>query len=225
MDKARQVLQETPQERETRSAGAFPLIERQLPALISRRNYPLVDTLTSYLGLHNPFSQPINPKTETVWLLDNTAYRPSSLNPFRTQPWHAEFVVAYFLRNSGRDITSIVADIADKVGLSQNSDGKVREDGERTIRERLQPFLDGIRPARTVSVKFPGGNQVRKLGPSGRNGLSSQVVPVPGEYRDGQRAEIQAVPEGVGSLGGMTTYFAEPEGWAVISGRSNPALA
>ena len=219
MDQVRQQMQESHQERETRSAGAFPSFERHLPAMISRREYSLVDSLTSYLGLRNPFSQAVNPNTDTVWLLDSTAYRPVHVYPHRPQPWQAEFVVAYFQRNTGKDISKFVADIADKIGLSQSSDGRVREDAERTIRERLQPFLDAIKPARTVHVELPGG-QVQRLGPGGRNATSSQTIGVPGQHKDGEKAEVTAIPEVVSALGPMVVDFAEPEGWAIISGNN-----
>lgn len=217
MDKARQRMQETPQERETRSAGSFPSFERQLPSLVSRLNFPLVDSLTSYLGFYNPFSHTVEPKTEAVWLLDNTAYRPVHFYPHKPQPWQAEFVVAYFLRNSGKDISKVVAEIADKIGLGQGGDAKIKEDGENMIRERVQPFLDSIRPARMVDVKFPGG-EVQRLGPGGRNAISSQLVAIKGEHKDGEKAEVTAIPEEVSTHGPMIVDFAEPEGWAVISG-------
>ncbi|KAI9875417.1 MAG: hypothetical protein M1830_008511 [Pleopsidium flavum] len=216
MDKARQKMQETHQDRETRSAGSFPSFESQLPTLVSRLNFPVVDAVTSYLGLHNPFSHTVEPETEAVWLLDNTAYRPVHVYPHKPQPWQAEFVVAYFLRNSGRDISKVVADIADKIGLDQEGDAKVKEDGESRIRERIQPFLDSIRPARMVDVKFLSGD-VTRLGPGGRNGISSQLVTVKGEHKDGVKAEVTAIPEEVSTHGSMIVDFAEPEGWAVIS--------
>jgi len=126
-------------------------------------------------------------------------------------------VVAYFLRNSGKDISKVVAEIADKIGLGQGGDAKIKEDGENMIRERVQPFLDSIRPARMVDVKFPGG-EVQRLGPGGRNAISSQLVAIKGEHNDGEKAEVTAIPEEVSTHGPMIVDFAEPEGWAVISG-------
>lgn len=217
MDHVRQQMQETHQERETRSVGGFNSVEHQLPKLVSRRDYSLVDSLTSNLGLHNPFSRVVDPKVEAVWLLDNTAYRPVHVYPHRPQPWQAEFVAAYFLKNSGRDISKVVADIAEKVGLSKGGGGTSERDGENTIRERLQPFVDAIRPARMVDIQFPG-EEIQRLGPGGRDGISSQIQLVPGEHNEGEEVEVASSPAQASTLGAMTTNFAEPEGWTIISG-------
>jgi hypothetical protein len=221
MDRVRQQLQETHQERETRSVGGFRSVESQLPKLISRRNYSLVDSLSSCLGLHNPFSYVVEPKTETVWLLDNTAYRTVHVDPNKPRPWQAEFVVAYFLKNSGRDISKVVADICEKVGFGKNGDGTSRGDADRTIRSRIQPFVDAIRPARMVDIKFPDG-KVRRLGPGGRDAISSQILQVPGKHRDGEEVEVASSPEEVSAHGTMTMNFVELEGWTIISGTTPP---
>ena len=219
MLRVRQQLQETHQERETRSVGGFRSVERQLPKLGSRRGCCLVDSLSSYLGLRNPFARVVNPKVEAVWLLDSTAYRPVHVYPHGFQPWQAEFVVAYFLRNSGRHISKVVADIAEKIGLHRDSCGMSKEEAENTIRKRVQPFVDLIRPARMVDVKVPDGD-LRRLGPGGRNAISSQIVLVPGEHKDGEEVEIMSVPEQACTQGAMTLNFAEPEGWTIISGKT-----
>lgn len=210
-------MQETHQERETRSVGGFHSVERQLPKLVSRRDYSLVDSLSSYLGLHNPFSRVVDPNVETVWLLDSTAYHPVHGNPHDSKSWQAEFVVAYFLKNSGRNISEVVADIAEQVGLSQDGAGTSKEDVEVTIRERIQPFVDVIKPARMVDVEFPNG-EIQRLGPGGRNAISSQMLQVPGEYKGGEEIEITSSPEQASIHGAMTMNFAEPEGWTIISG-------
>lgn len=221
MDQIRQQMQETSEERETRSAGNFPSVERMLPILKSRHNYSFVDSVTSYLGLRNPFARMVQAETEVVWPFDNTAYRTVGSEPDKPQPWQAEFVVAYFLKNSGWDASEVVAQIADKIGVTKINDDGERKCAESTIRERIQPFLDAIRPARMVDIEYPSG-EVQRLGPAGRNGVSSQIVQIPGEHADGESTEVTALPKGVSSVGPMAIHFAEPSGWAVISGTPFP---
>ncbi|KAL9116813.1 MAG: hypothetical protein Q9187_006658 [Circinaria calcarea] len=200
---------------ETRDAEAFALVERHLPrGIVSYLNVPLKDKLTSYLGLRNPVAEPVNPVKETVWLLDNTAYRPAHFYPHAPQPWQAEFVAAYFVKDTGEDISERVADIADKLGLGEEGPG--RAEAEATIAQRLTLFARTIQPARFVHVAFPGG-EVRKLGPGGRNAISSQILRIDGEFKDGETAAVSALPREIAPYGGMVTQFAEPEGWAVIS--------
>ena len=213
-DKARQVLQETDQDRKTRSTGDFAGVEATLP-LISSKNIPLLDSISSYLGCHNPFAGIARPDHESVWLFDNTAYRPSQGYRHRTQPWQADFVAAYFKKDSGKDISKLVAAIADKIGLT-NEVEESRVPAEKTIAERLQPFVDAIAPARWVKVTLPTG-VVHRLGPGGRSAVSVTTLAHLGERKDGDTDTITAVPSSLTPLGPTTTYFAGPEGWTVIS--------
>ena len=210
------LMHETPDEFRTRRAEGFPDSERDLPKHVgSRFNIPLADNLSSYLGELNPIAREVDPATEVVWLLDNTAYRPVHRYPHKPQPWQAEFVAAYFKKDSGKDLSVWVADIANKLGLGQK--GENIEDVKATIAARLVPFAQDVRPARFVNVSFPN-RDVEKLGPGGRNAISSQTVGTMGDHRDGDTVAVNTVPPELAPNGSMNIYFAEPEGWAVISG-------
>ncbi|KAK4691047.1 hypothetical protein P7C71_g5876, partial [Lecanoromycetidae sp. Uapishka_2] len=214
-DKSRQVMEETGSDREGREAGGFSQAEKDLPHHIgSRSNIPFMDNITSFLGWHNPFAKDVDSSTECVWLLDNHAYRPVHVYPHAPQPFQAEFVAAYFKKNTGKDVSKIVANIADQIGLG-NGDGLNRADSEKIIAQRLQPFVDTIAPARSVDVKLPDGS-VHKLGPSGRSAVSEQLIMAIQEHKDGESATISAVSDCT-PYGDMLTQFAEPEGWLFVS--------
>lgn len=58
----------------------------------------------------------------------------------------------------------------------------------------------------------------------GRNGISSDIKPLPA-YRDGDIINSPAVvPRGANGILDMRTVFAEPEGWAIISGTYSLAI-
>lgn len=216
MDKDRQVLDETPSEHVARTESGFQTVEKSLPhAMGAPFSIPLFDKLSSWLGLHNPMAQHLNPNTEEVWILDNTAYRPVHAYPHSEQPWQAEYVVAYFKKNAGKDVSDAVANIADKIGLG--SQGEDRAQCEKTISERLQLFVATIAPARTVDVRLPGVG-TKRLGPGGRSAVSEQIVTGLGEHKDGERVSVEAIPMEIAPHGRAMTHFAAPEGWMVISG-------
>lgn len=209
-------MEETPLDRETRSAGDFEKAENALPKQIgSRSNIPLMDNISSYLGASNPFAKQVNPNAEEVWLLDNTAYRPVHIYPDRPQPYQADFVAAYFKKNTGKDWSKAVANIADVIGISKQGDD--RAETEKTIAHRLLPFVQTIAPARSINVKFPDGS-IHKLGPGGRSAVSDQTIVFSAEHEDGESVSIPAVPADVTPHGPMLTHFAAPEGWLVVSG-------
>ncbi len=215
-DKARQVLEETALDRETRSAGDFEKAENALPKQIgSRSNIALMDNISSYLGANNPLAKKVNPKDEEVWLLDNTAYRPVHFYPHEPQPYQADFVAAYFKKDTGKDWSKAVANIADVIGINQQGDDRAAT--EKTIAHRLLPFVQTIAPARSVDVKFPDGS-IRKLGPGGRSAVSDQTIVFSAEHEDGESVSIPAVLADVTPHGPMLTHFAAPEGWLVVSG-------
>ena len=215
-DKARQVMEETALDRETRTTGNFEKAENALPKQIgSRSNIPLMDNISSYLGASNPLAKKVDPNTEEVWLLDNTAYRPVHIYPHRPQPYQADFVAAYFKKNTGKDWSKAVANIADVIGLSQQ--GEDRAETEKTIAHRLLPFVQTIAPARSVDVKLPDG-RIHKLGPGGRSAVSDQNIVFTAEHEDGESVSIPAVRADVTPHGPMLTHFAGPEGWLFISG-------
>lgn len=200
--KTRQRFQETEEDRITRESGHFPDFEKTMPALKYRLKYSLKDNLTSYLGSKNPIYTIADPKKHEVWLLDNTAFQT------RAGKWKAEFVAAYFIRDSGEDLGDIVAWISEKVGLAKG------DKQEATISERLSPMLDTILPAHAVKIDLEG--KPVRLGPSGRDGISSDPITLKGtNYKNGQVITTKLV-NGPASTQ-MNTIFAEPEGWAIIS--------
>jgi len=200
----RQRMQQNEADRETRSHGDFEAIEAAMPILSNRFQSSLKDNLTSYLGSKNPFFSNVDPEKHIVWLLDNTAYQPKGLGG----NWQAEFVAAIFLKGSGKDTSKIVADISEKIGLAEG------DEAENTIAKRLQPFLDAVVPAHAVKVNFLG-NKTVKLGPTGRDGISSDEIRLPkGDYQDGQLSTSKAVNA---TSTDLNTVFASPQGWAIIS--------
>jgi hypothetical protein len=215
----RQRLQETPVESEYRHSANFPTVENSLPRIWPSMDYPIFDRVTSYLGRSNPFTRSADPKLNTVWLLDNTAYRPVHPYPHKNQPFQAEFVACYFVKSHRQDIGKYVASIADQIGL----DGSLGPDQDaatrRTIAERVQPFIDQIAPARTIKITIsnPSGTFTPTLGPSQSNGISSQIV-ITGDPPNLQPIQPYASAP-FDPLVRMTTFFAPPtsSAWAVIS--------
>lgn len=248
LQKATQRIEETPIEASSRRAQKFADVEASLDAtsrktttdsedktkksyfsrIKSLRQYippvsrQLFDNVTSYLGKTNPLALPAHPSKDAVWLFDNIAYRPIHPYPHSEQPWHAEFVAGFFNRNSGKDVSRWVADIADKVGLRDMEIPD--EEGEKNIAERIAPFLDVIRPARFVDVTLEGeAGLVRRLGPAGRSAVSSQIEGPLGEFRNGDVVHTNALLKELTPHGPMKTFFANPEGWLIISGIFLPA--
>jgi len=173
----------------------------------------------SFLGSLNPVAKMIDPKDECVWLLDCTAYRPIHVYPHSSEPFQAEVMAAFFKKDSGKDMSEAVANIADKIG--SGSQGENKEEAERTIAQRLQPLADTIAPARSVDVKFPDGS-MRRLGPGGRSAISKQTITELQQHKDREIVKAFAVDTSVIPHGPMNVYFAEPEGWLVVSGMSLP---
>ncbi|KAF4629063.1 hypothetical protein G7Y89_g9086 [Cudoniella acicularis] len=163
----------------------------------------LANDALSHLGTWNPFPKDITNK-DTVWLLDNTAHRGAD------NQWQAEFVAAVFDQNSGVEVSSVVANVAEKLKIGKG------DAQEATIRERLMPFVQEILPARVVEADFAQKTQL-KLGPGGRNAISSDVKTLP-SFKGGDIVLTKAeVPQGANGILDMKTVYAEPEGWGVIS--------
>jgi phosphatidate phosphatase APP1 len=199
--RARQRMQEDEEDKITRKAGGFSAFEADMPKLVNRYSFSLKDNLSSYLGRNNPFYQTVNPETDYVWLLDTTAYQN------RIGRWKAEFVAAYFVKNSGKDLSEVVGWVSEKLGVSHD------EDAKETIAKRIQPLLDSILPAHAVEIDLQGMNV--RLGPSGRDGISSDELAIPGnDYKDGQIAISKAITADATSL---NITFAKSTGWAVLS--------
>jgi hypothetical protein len=157
--------------------------------------------------------------TDTLWLYDNIAY-PCSKSP---SGWCAEFIAAYFIANSGKDVAKVVADISEKLGLGKG------DAAEHRIAERVQAFLDIVVEGRTVEVEFAGQGRVT-LGPSTAGGVSVNDLPVPGgPFNDGEEVISTAMlPAGMDEsnvLATMKTRFAKRTGWGVVSGSVFPKIS
>jgi phosphatidate phosphatase APP1 len=77
----------------------------------------------------------------------------------------------------------------------------------------LQPLLDAILPAHSVKIELQGLDV--RLGPSGRDGISSDEVAIPGtDYKDGQVITSRAINA---EATPMNITFAKAKGWAVVS--------
>ncbi|KAB8294324.1 hypothetical protein EYC80_009742 [Monilinia laxa] len=192
---------------QARNSNHFPETESSLPNLPRSSTTSLLDNILSYLGPHNPFPKAVS-KDDTVWLLDNTAYRNHI-----TGKWEAEFVTAFWETETGKHLPEIVGDIVGKIG----SDGDKGED--EIVEERLRPFLMDVRPGRVVDVDSSehGKTAELRLGPSGREGISSDIR-ILVDKKDGEVVTWRAkVPEGAEGILEMRTVYAEPEGWGVIS--------
>ncbi|EKG12683.1 protein of unknown function DUF2183 [Macrophomina phaseolina MS6] len=198
-------LEETEGDRELRQTCKFAEFEATMPHIPNRlRDISLVDNFASYLGKRNPLARPIDPEKHVIWLQDNTAYRPKSS---KDGVWEAEFVCAYFVKNSGKDWGRVVADIAEKAGLGEG------DEAEATIAKRLEPWMDAVLPSHTVRINI-GGMHIEMLGPSDRSGVSKTLIRTKGRHDDGERVTSHAIAIDTRH---MTTTFAEPQGWAVIS--------
>ncbi|KAK3686090.1 hypothetical protein B0T22DRAFT_529837 [Podospora appendiculata] len=162
-----------------------------------------LSTLLSYLGPNNPLPIQVS-KDDQVWLLDNVAFRGPQGG------WQAEFVAAVFAGEPSAKIVDSVGDVAKALGLAKGCEE------ERTIEARITPLLTPILPGRQARVTFDKATKL-KLGPGGRNGISSDDKTLP-HSSDGSLLMTTAdVPPGAGGLLTMKTLYAEPHGWAVIS--------
>lgn len=173
------------------------------------------------MGHKNPLVHPADPRKNTIWLLDNTAYQSQSDSTGQgsaARSWKAEYVACIFETNGREDVGKVVATIADLIGL----DGEVGPDGKalrERIEQRVQPFINQVSPARTIELDIPvnGTEQRHHLGDSDGNGIISQAIDL-GQLgvTDGTVIRPQArgftEPTTV-----METRFAAPEGWMVIS--------
>ncbi len=197
----------------TREKRRFDETERDLPDF-SAQNSTIASALTTkdklyaalaYLGKRNPLPRSIT-ADDTIWLLDNTAYRNDE-----TGLWEAEYVAAMFSQHSSCTIVDAVGAIADKIQLEE------RDPGYKTLEERIGPFVQDIKPGTQAKVLYRG-KSLMKVGPSGHNGVSSEVKRLPSSH-DGEIVPTFAhVPKGANGLLEMRTFYADAEGWGVISG-------
>lgn len=198
-----------------REQQGFPDVESKLPTHIGGHSEgSILDRVFSFaLGDKNPLAKEAFADSEIVWLLDNTAYRP---NGDDNTDWETEFVAAYFARHTGNDLKKAVASIADTIGVDGELGDSDQEAVQKKIEQRLRPFSTNISPAKYVNVAW-AGRETRQLGPGGINGISSQILGDLGNHKGGDVVLTSPVEDGLGPHAPCSTFFAEPEGWTVIS--------
>jgi hypothetical protein len=170
----------------------------------SQKKESLVDHITSDLfHLHARVAD----ATNTLWLFDNYAYQDASSNT----GWSAEIVAAYFVKGTGSGLDKASCNVLDALGVAKGSEQ------EQIVRQRLLPLVEEISPITSVDVR--SGHQAITLGPSGENGISSDVKQIgkPGNVNGDKMIGVpvqQTLFPGVE----METCFAVEDGWGVISG-------
>jgi hypothetical protein len=180
----------------------------KLPGIVATR-LPVPSKLgdiLSYLGPYNPRPQQVT-DSDAVWLFDNIAFRSA-----RGGKWEAEFVAAVLSQDPSCKVADVVSQVAHLVGLSKDAQETA------TIARRITPFLMDIQPGRVVNATVGAGTKLR-LGPGGRNGISSDIKQLPAGKAGDVVTTTAQVPSGANGLLEMKTMYAEPEGWAVISGK------
>ncbi|KAG6009809.1 hypothetical protein E4U21_001239 [Claviceps maximensis] len=155
------------------------------------------------LNIFHPSPKPIT-DSEVVWLLDNTAFKTSS-----TETWKAEFVAAVFEREDKQKLIDMVSAVVRAVGLTDDASE------QKTVQERLLPFLWDVCPARTITAAHQ--SLQLKLGPSNSNGLSSNVMDIPNSDVGSLVGTSTKLGGGAGSVTNMQTYYAGEDGWGIIS--------
>ncbi|KAI1434019.1 hypothetical protein GGR50DRAFT_687909 [Xylaria sp. CBS 124048] len=197
------------QERTRRERG-FHQVERDLPDFSGRSTPTVMSTKLAFyralscLGSKNPLPRPVTAQ-DTVWLLDNAAYRND-----KTGLWEAEYVAALFSQHSSCSIADVVASIAKEIHLGE------RDPAYKTIEERVWPFVQDVKPGAQVRVLYDR-KLTMMLGPSGRNGTTSNIERLPGGDSGDLVSSFASVPEGANGVLEMRTFYAETEGWGVIS--------
>ncbi|KAK5173106.1 uncharacterized protein LTR77_003228 [Saxophila tyrrhenica] len=185
-----------------------------------------------------PWEQPtpVDPALHSVWLLDNTAFRspsnpkdrgslrdvkdpkdaqPSLINGNNGHPepsgWEAEFVACFFIKNSGRSVSAIAAQIARQLNIGEEDIAT-----RKRIAAHVQPFADTVLPNRTLRIAINNAEE-QTLGPSGYSGISSDIhaLHIPASAGDTLTSVPVALPAPF-SLPGKTICAAET-GWGVIS--------
>ncbi|KAF1811489.1 hypothetical protein P152DRAFT_474651 [Eremomyces bilateralis CBS 781.70] len=194
--KPKQKWQETRRESDTRRRGSYPEVENMMPSCASRFDCNPFDLVTSRLGKRNPFGSKANPRTHEIWLFDNIAWE-------KNGKWNAEYNAAFFLKDSGNPSSDIIAAIAAAAGVGQSD----------VIDQRIEPFLKTIQPARYTRTMID--NRIFKLGPSSRDGISTNVVSVPDAHSNGDVGRWHTAESGFKAE--AKTMFASKKGWAIIS--------
>lgn len=182
--------------------AALPLLKiASLPAQLLN-----VTNVLAHLGRRNPLARQVT-KDDVVWMLDNVAFKPGRFNS-----WQAEFVTAVFERESKERLVDLVGVIARIIGLADEA-----QEFE-TLEERLLPFVWDLRPGRKLTAVH--SDKRLALGPTGPNGIAGDVVKLPAGEPGALAKTHASVPQGVTGMLSSWTYFAEPEGWSVVSGMS-----
>ncbi len=182
---------------------------------------------------------PVDPALHNVWILDNTAFRtparddhrkdlPHPKDPNISKPtltgnggaqgalkpsgWEVEMVACYFIKNSGRDIAGIAAQIAKQLNIGEEDIATYQR-----IALRVQPFADTVLPNRTLRISV-NNSEEQTLGPSSYSGISDAIhelhLPSPKAGTTLTSTPV-ALPQPF-SLPGATVVAA-PTGWGVIS--------
>lgn len=211
-------------QQKTRRRSKFPDVEASLlastpsnfktfrPVQPKRLVSDPVANILSYLGSRNPWPQPVT-KDDELWLFDNTAFvtTKKEKDGKETHTLNAEFIAAVFSQHPSCTVSDVVVQIADKIGLADDDDAK------ETIEQRLRPFLMDIQPGKQVLALY-GGETHLKFSSGSRSGISTDVKAIPAAPAGMVVPTTAQVPEGVTGLLQSKTFFADPEGWAVISG-------
>lgn len=144
--------------------------------------------------------------------MDNTAFLSTKRNAIgrARHAWKAEFVAAVFSQEPSCAVSDAVIRVADKLGLAHD------DAANKTIEKRLRPFLMDIQPGKQVFALY-GGDVPLKLSAGGRNGISSDVKTICAAPPGTVVPTTAIVPGGTTGVLQSKTFFAEPEGWAVIS--------
>ncbi|TLD10317.1 hypothetical protein PgNI_06698 [Pyricularia grisea] len=198
-------------QRKTREERGFSKTESSLPDLsksskrVSSGSHGFkLSNILSFLGNKNPKPRPITAE-DTVWLLDNVAFRDEA-----SGRWAAEFVAVAMDQKPSVTPFDAVQAVARTMGLNET------DEGLEILEQRLMPFLQDILPGREV-IALHRGQQRLRLGPGGRNGISSDLRHLPDNTPGTVVKTVAQVPEGADGILTMKTFFAEPEGWAVVS--------
>ncbi|PYH46140.1 uncharacterized protein BP01DRAFT_338500 [Aspergillus saccharolyticus JOP 1030-1] len=182
-----------------------------------KRDSSMLQYLSSFLTKPSPTTQMANERQHTVWLFDNTAYQARISGSTQPNSWRAEIVACVFQKDSRKDLSKLVAMVADLIGL----DGEIGTDKEtrHRIAERLQPFLHHTASSHLMMLETPLPNnvtQIHQIGPTDDGGIICQIVEAEsGHLTNG--ASIRSYLRGWASEVSMSTTFAGPQGWLVIS--------
>ena len=190
-----------------KTEALLPLIKPQLSLAMKAMD---VVGLLPYIGKRNLLTRLVAAGDE-VWMLDNVAHKNSN------NGWQAEFVAAVFEKESKCVVVDVVQIVAQLIGLADDAEERA------TIEERILPFLWDLRVGRKFTAVHGDKNMV--LGPTDSGGISSNMVSLP-QGSPGTIARTTAIaPQGVTGILQSWTYFADPEGWSVISGMYSPSGA